>query len=168
MASDAHDALPYRLNVGIMLINHDGLVFVGQRRDNHSDAWQMPQGGIDDGENPKEAALRELHEETGIPANLVQVLEVSENWISYDLPKDLISQLWGGRFRGQKQKWYLMRFLGSDTEVNIQTETPEFSAWKWIPPDALVENIVPFKKSVYQKVLSEFSKTLLMLGQQVP
>ncbi|MDG2296010.1 MAG: RNA pyrophosphohydrolase [Paracoccaceae bacterium] len=168
MASDAHDALPYRLNVGIMLINHDGLVFVGQRRDNHSDAWQMPQGGIDDGENPKEAALRELHEETGIPANLVQVLEVSENWISYDLPKDLISQLWGGRFRGQKQKWYLMRFLGSDTEVNIQTETPEFSAWKWIPPDALVENIVPFKKSVYQKVLSEFSKTLLMPGQQVP
>ncbi|RZO39687.1 MAG: RNA pyrophosphohydrolase [Rhodobacteraceae bacterium] len=168
MASDAHDALPYRLNVGIMLINHDGLVFVGQRRDNHSDAWQMPQGGIDDGENPKEAALRELHEETGIPANLVQVLEVSENWISYDLPKDLISQLWGGRFRGQKQKWYLMRFLGSDAEVNIQTETPEFSAWKWIPPDALVENIVPFKKSVYQKVLSEFSKTLLMLGQQVP
>ena len=168
MASDAHDALPYRLNVGIMLINHDGLVFVGQRRDNHSDAWQMPQGGIDDGENPKEAALRELHEETGIPANLVQVLEVSENWISYDLPKDLISQLWGGRFRGQKQKWYLMRFLGSDTEVNIQTETPEFSAWKWIPPDALVENIVPFKKSVYQKVLSEFSKTLLMPGQHVP
>ena len=168
MASDAHDALPYRLNVGIMLINHDGLVFVGQRRDNHSDAWQMPQGGIDDGENPKEAALRELHEETGIPTNLVQVLEVSENWISYDLPKDLISQLWGGRFRGQKQKWYLMRFLGSDTEVNIQTETPEFSAWKWIPPDALVENIVPFKKSVYQKVLSEFSKILLMPGQQVP
>ena len=168
MASDAHDALPYRLNVDIMLINHDGLVFVGQRRDNHSDAWQMPQGGIDDGENPKEAALRELHEETGIPANLVQVLEVSENWISYDLPKDLISQLWGGRFRGQKQKWYLMRFLGSDAEVNIQTETPEFSAWKWIPPDALVENIVPFKKSVYQKVLSEFSKTLLMPGQQVP
>ena len=168
MAWDAHDALPYRLNVGIMLINHDGLVFVGQRRDNHSDAWQMPQGGIDDGENPKEAALRELHEETGIPANLVQVLEVSENWISYDLPKDLISQLWGGRFRGQKQKWYLMRFLGSDAEVNIQTETPEFSAWKWIPPDALVENIVPFKKSVYQKVLSEFSKTLLMPGQQVP
>ena len=168
MASDAHDALPYRLNVGIMLINHDGLVFVGQRRDNHSDAWQMPQGGIDDGENPKEAALRELHEETGIPANLVQVLEVSENWISYDLPKDLISQLWGGRFRGQKQKWYLMRFLGSDAEVNIQTETPEFSAWKWIPPDALVENIVPFKKSVYQKVLSEFSKSLLMPGQQVP
>jgi putative (di)nucleoside polyphosphate hydrolase len=168
MASDAHDALPYRLNVGIMLINHDGLVFVGQRRDNHSDAWQMPQGGIDDGENPKEAALRELHEETGIPANLVQVLEVSENWISYDLPKDLISQLWGGRFRGQKQKWYLMRFLGSDAEVNIQTKTPEFSAWKWIPPDALVENIVPFKKSVYQKVLSEFSKTLLMPGQQVP
>lgn len=168
MASDAHDALPYRLNVGIMLINHDGLVFVGQRRDNYSDAWQMPQGGIDDGENPKEAALRELHEETGIPANLVQVLEVSEKWISYELPKDLISQLWGGRFRGQKQKWYLMRFLGSDTEVNIQTETPEFSAWKWIPPDALVENIVPFKKSVYQKVLSEFSKTLLKSDLQVP
>ncbi|MDA8740291.1 RNA pyrophosphohydrolase [Rhodobacteraceae bacterium] len=168
MASDAHDALPYRLNVGIMLINHDGLVFVGQRRDNHSDAWQMPQGGIDDGENPKEAALRELHEETGIPANLVQVLEVSENWISYDLPKDLIRRLWGGRFRGQKQKWYLMRFLGSDTEVNIQTETPEFSAWKWIPPNALVENIVPFKKSVYQKVLSEFSKTLLKSDLQVP
>ena len=168
MASEMHDALPYRLNVGIMLINHEGLVFVGQRRDNHSDAWQMPQGGIDDGENTKEAALRELHEETGVPENLVQILAVSEDWISYDLPKELISQLWGGRFRGQKQKWYLMRFLGSDTEVNIQTETPEFSAWKWMAANALVENIVPFKKSVYEQVLSEFSHHLVKPDPQNP
>jgi len=166
MASDAHDALPYRLNVGIMLVNPEGLVFVGQRRDNHSDAWQMPQGGIDDGENPKEAALRELYEETGIPENLVQILAVSEDWISYDLPKELISQLWGGRFRGQKQKWDLMRFLGSDAEVNIQTEIAEFSAWKWIAANALVENIVPFKKPVYQKVLSEFSHLLIKPDRQ--
>ena len=168
MASDAHDALPYRLNVGIMLVNHEGLVFVGQRRDNHFDAWQMPQGGIDDGENPKQAALRELHEETGVPANLVQILAASKDWISYDLPKELISQLWGGRFRGQKQKWYLMRFLGSDAEVNIQTETPEFSAWKWMAANALVENIVPFKKFVYEQVLSEFSHHLVKPDPQNP
>ena len=168
MTTDEHDALPYRLNVGIMLINPEGLVFVGQRRDNHSDAWQMPQGGIDAGENPKQAALRELYEETGVPENLVQILAVSKDWVSYDLPKDLISQLWGGRFRGQKQKWYIMRFLGSDAEVNIQTETPEFSAWKWISPNALVENIVPFKKPVYQKVLNEFSDVLLSLRANNP
>lgn len=161
-------ALPYRRNVGIMLIDKRGYVFVGQRRDNHSDAWQMPQGGIDDGENPKQAALRELYEETGVPENLVQILAVSKDWVSYDLPKDLISQLWGGRFRGQKQKWYIMRFLGSDAEVNIQTETPEFSAWKWISPNALVENIVPFKKPVYQKVLNEFSDVLLSLRANNP
>ena len=99
MTTDEHDALPYRLNVGIMLINPEGLVFVGQRRDNHTDAWQMPQGGIDDGENPKQAALRELYEETGVPENLVQILAASKDWVSYDLPKDLISQFWGGRFR---------------------------------------------------------------------
>ena len=157
MASDTHDALPYRLNVGIMLINHEGLVFVGQRRDNHSDAWQMPQGGIDDGENPKEAALRELHEETGVSENLVQILAVSEDWISYDLPKELISQLWGGRFRGQKQKWYLMRFTGTDDEINLATEHPEFSAWKWADFRTIPELIVEFKQDLYWQIIDAFS-----------
>ena len=154
------DDLPYRLNVGIMLVNDDGFVFVGQRRDNHSDAWQMPQGGIDDGEDPKEAALRELFEETGIVTNLVEILSVSKDWVHYDLPIELIDKLWNGQYRGQKQKWYLMRFLGSDSEVNIQTEHPEFSKWKWMQPDNLVENIVPFKRPVYQQVLAEFRHNL--------
>ena len=154
------DDLPYRLNVGIMLVNDDRFVFVGQRRDNHSDAWQMPQGGIDDGEDPKEAALRELFEETGIATNLVEILSVSKDWVHYDLPIELIDKLWYGQYRGQKQKWYLMRFLGSDSEVNIQTEHPEFSKWKWMQPDNLVENIVPFKRPVYQQVLAEFRDNL--------
>ena len=157
--SELYD-LPYRLNVGIMLVNDDGFVFVGQRSDNHSDAWQMPQGGIDEGEDPKEAALRELFEETGIATNLVEILSVSKDWVHYDLPIELIDKLWNGQYRGQKQKWYLMRFLGSDSEVNIQTEHPEFSKWKWMQPDNLVENIVPFKRPVYQQVIAEFRHNL--------
>ena len=122
-------ALPYRRNVGIMLIDKRGYVFVGQRRDNHSDAWQMPQGGIDPGETPEAAAWRELEEETGVAPASATLMAVSKGWVTYDLPADLVSKLWQGKYRGQEQKWYLMRFEGADQDVNIQTEHPEFSAW---------------------------------------
>ncbi|MEO0390869.1 MAG: RNA pyrophosphohydrolase [Pseudomonadota bacterium] len=152
--------LPYRRNVGVMLLNAEGHVWVGQRLDRDFDAWQMPQGGIDTGEDPRDAALRELEEETGIPAHLVQEVAVSDGWLPYDLPHDLIPKLWKGRYRGQEQKWYLMRFLGTDDQVNIATEEPEFSAWKWLPTDQLAGAIVPFKRQVYAAVLAEFDAHL--------
>ena len=149
--------LPYRANVGIMVVNAQGHVFVGQRLDNSQNAWQMPQGGIDAGEDPRAAALRELAEETGIRADLVQVLAQSNAWLAYKLPDHLIPNFWGGRYQGQKQKWFLMRFIGTDKDVNIQTDHPEFSAWKWLPPDQLCDAIVPFKRAIYQAVLDEFA-----------
>ena len=149
-------ALPYRRNVGIMLIDKRGYVFVGQRRDNHSDAWQMPQGGIDAGEDPETAAYRELLEETGVKKQDVRFVASSSKWLSYDLPEDLIPILWNGKFRGQKQKWFLFNFLGEDGDINIATEHPEFSKWKWISKENLLKEIVPFKKSVYENVLKEF------------
>ena len=148
--------LPYRPCAGVMLINHSGQVFVGQRLDNLADAWQMPQGGIDPGEAPRDAALRELGEETGVAPHLVTILAETAGWVPYDLPHDLVPKLWKGRFRGQEQKWFLMRFNGTDSDVNIRTGTPEFSAWKWLDADDLVASIVPFKASVYQAVLDEF------------
>ncbi|MGB0798136.1 MAG: RNA pyrophosphohydrolase [Planktomarina sp.] len=156
MTPAAVEALPYRQNVGIMVVNAAGRVFVAQRLDHHYDAWQMPQGGIDAGEDPQTAALRELEEETGIPASLVKVTAQSEGWIPYDLPADLIPKLWGGKYRGQMQKWFLLHFLGTDADVNIETEEPEFSSWKWLEPADLVDAIVPFKRDVYVKVLEEF------------
>ena len=151
-----YDHLPYRPNVGVMVINAAGAVFVAQRLDRFSDAWQMPQGGIDPGEDPWPAALRELHEETGIPAHMVEKLAETDGWLTYELPQDLIPKLWGGKFRGQKQKWYLLRFTGRDCEININTDHPEFSAWKWITPNALPDTIVPFKRDVYIQVLNTF------------
>ena len=153
-------ALPYRRNVGIMLIDKRGYVFVGQRRDNHSDAWQMPQGGIDPGETPEAAAWRELEEETGVAPASATLMAVSKGWVTYDLPADLVSKLWQGKYRGQEQKWYLMRFEGAEQDVNIQTEHPEFSAWAWMRPADLIENIVPFKRAVYHAVLNEFASHL--------
>jgi len=150
--------LPYRSNVGIMLINDDGHVFVGQRIDNNQSAWQMPQGGIDGAEDPKTAAYRELLEETGVTHESVKFLASSSKWLSYDLPEDLITKFWDGKYRGQKQKWFLFKFLGSDEDINIATENPEFSKWKWIPKENLLEEIVPFKKSVYKIVLKEFER----------
>ncbi len=154
------ESLPYRSNVGIMVINTDGYAFAAQRINNHSDAWQMPQGGIDPGEDPRVAAFRELEEETGISPDMVTILAESVDWIPYELPADLIPKLWNGKYRGQLQKWFLMRFLGEDTDINIETEEPEFSSWKWIVPSALPDAIVPFKRDVYVAVLDAFQSHL--------
>ena len=152
--------LPYRPCVGVMLVNGEGKVFVGQRIDNDAPAWQMPQGGIDEGETPLAAALRELGEETGLPADAVTVESETSDWVTYDLPHELVPKIWKGRFKGQKQKWVLMRFTGSDDLINIETEHPEFSEWCWLPESDLVANIVPFKREVYEQVLGEFEGRL--------
>ena len=154
------EQLPYRPCVGVMLVNADGHVFVGQRLDNDRAAWQMPQGGIDRGETPRTAAFRELWEETGVIADLVTVEAETDDWVPYELPHDLVPRLWKGRFRGQEQKWFLLRFNGTDADVNIATEHPEFSHWKWLPPEELVANIVPFKREVYAHVLDQFGDLL--------
>lgn len=149
--------LPYRRNVGLMVLNDEGHVWVGQRKDRYKDAWQMPQGGVDKGEDARAAALRELEEETGITAELVEVVAETDDWLPYELPHDLIPQLWKGRYRGQEQKWFLLRFSGTDAHINIETKEPEFSAWKWIAPAELPDAIVPFKREVYARVLAAFA-----------
>ena len=147
--------LPYRPCVGVMLVNKDGKVFVGQRNDRDTDAWQMPQGGIDKGEEPREAALRELGEEIGVSPDLVTVGGETKGWVAYDLPHDVVPNIWKGRYKGQEQKWFLLRFNGTDDQINIQTEHPEFTAWKWIDPADVVGAIVPFKRAVYEQVMAE-------------
>ena len=162
MTPEEISKLPYRPNVGVMVLNADGDVWVGQRLDRRAsqDAWQMPQGGIDKGEEARTAALRELEEETGISPDLVEVVAESDGYIPYDLPHDLVPKLWKGKYRGQEQKWFLLRFLGDDSHVNINTEHPEFSEWKWLPAADLVANIVPFKRDVYARVLKAFEAHL--------
>jgi putative (di)nucleoside polyphosphate hydrolase len=156
MSKKASD-LPYRPCAGIMLANMDGRVFVGQRLDNPgSDAWQMPQGGIDDGEDPREAALRELVEETGVSAELVDVIAQSAEEHYYDLPDELIGKIWNGKWRGQRQWWFLMRFKGEDSHIDIATKHAEFSKWQWVTPDQLPHLIVPFKRRLYENILAEF------------
>ena len=152
--------LPYRPCVGIMLANANGLIFAGQRLDTSADAWQMPQGGIDKGEQPHAAALRELEEETGISQDLVTTEAELDSWLTYDLPSELVGKVWKGRYRGQKQRWFLMRFHGSDDQINIATEHQEFSRWAWVAPDLLVAKIVPFKRDIYHKVVAEFAPHL--------
>ena len=155
--SDAFSHLPYRPCAGVMLINAKGHVFVGQRLDSEVAAWQMPQGGIDPGETAREAALRELWEETGVTSDKVDILAVTETPVRYELPEHLIGKLWKGRFRGQEQTWTLMAFRGVDADVNIATEHPEFSEWRWLPHTELSANIVPFKRAVYDAVTAEFA-----------
>ena len=151
----------YRPCVGIMLLNRANLVFVARRIDMAEEAWQMPQGGIDRGEEPRDAALRELKEEIG--TDKATILAESRSWLRYDLPADLAALAWGGRYRGQCQKWFAMRFTGSDGEIDLATHHPEFSAWKWAPPASLPQLIIPFKRQLYIDVLAEFA-ALLTLG----
>ena len=145
---------PYRPCVGIMLVNNEGNVFVGKRIDNTSEAWQMPQGGIDDGENVITACMREMGEETG--TQKAKIISEHPDWLNYDIPQPLSDRLWKGKYRGQKQKWMLLRFTGSDADINIQTEEPEFIEWRWASPDQLVGLAVPFKQDVYEQVLAVF------------
>ncbi|MFA7586297.1 MAG: RNA pyrophosphohydrolase [Novosphingobium sp.] len=151
-------SLPYRPCVGVMLVNAQGLAFVGKRIDNNEgDFWQMPQGGIDEGEDFTAAALRELHEETGVRRAHVEVVARTKEELLYDLPDHLLGKLWGGRYRGQRQTWLLARFLGKDSDINLNAHDPaEFCAWKWTAPSLLPSLIVPFKQQVYDAVLSEF------------
>ena len=159
MTPDAIAALPYRPCVGVVLARGDGKVFAGKRIDNPGDAWQMPQGGIDPGEEVRAAALRELWEETGVGADLVTIEAETQGWIPYELPADLVPRLWGGRYRGQEQRWVLMRFRGTDADVDIeaagQPHAAEFSEWRWMAPDDLMTRIVPFKRAVYEAVFAE-------------
>lgn len=152
-----NDGLPYRPCVGVVLVNAAGLVFVGERADT-PDAWQMPQGGIDAGETPKEAALRELEEETGVPALLVEVEAETAGWVRYDLPDNLVGKMWKGRYRGQEQKWFLLRFRGEDSDIDIHKHHHEFARWRWSRPEEVLAHIVPFKREVYATVLSEFGE----------
>lgn len=154
------ETLPYRPCVGVVLINTEGLIWAGQRIDNPVPAWQMPQGGIDDGEDHTEAALRELWEETGVKSDKVEILGKTDHWVTYDLPPDILGKVWKGKYRGQKQKWYLLRYLGKDDDIIIDTDHPEFSAWKWIGTEELIRSIVPFKRAVYESVVAHFAEHL--------
>lgn len=156
------EELPYRPCAGIMLANTEGKVFVGERKDSRpeGDAWQMPQGGIDEGEDAEAAALRELFEETGVQADLVDIIARSRDEYFYDLPDDLIGKVWKGKYRGQRQHWFLMRFKGSDEDIDIETEHQEFSHWQWVAPDRLPHLIVPFKKRLYEALVAEFGELI--------
>jgi putative (di)nucleoside polyphosphate hydrolase len=154
------NALPYRPAAGIMLVNSDGKVWVGQRLDSTLEAWQMPQGGLDEGEDAERGALRELEEETGIGRDKVEIVARHGEELYYDLPDELVGKLWKGRWRGQRQTWFLARFLGTDEDVDIATPEPEFRAWKWAEPADLPAMIVPFKKKLYEQVLEAFQDLL--------
>ena len=147
--------LPLRLGVGIALLNHENKVFVGKRIDNPKKYWQMPQGGIDKNESFVEAAKRELEEETGVKT--IKILKEFDGWLIYDLPKNLIDKIWKGRYRGQKQKWFIMKFLGKNNEINIRTKNPEFLDWKWIDPSDLPKVVVNFKSDIYKKLAKELT-----------
>ncbi|MEX1036571.1 MAG: RNA pyrophosphohydrolase [Sneathiella sp.] len=152
------EKLPYRPCAGMMVLNRKGQVFVGRRIDMASEYWQMPQGGIDENENPLDAALRELDEEIG--TRDVELIHSLEEWLTYDLPDNLIGKVWKGKYRGQKQKWFLFRFLGDDQDINIVTHHPEFSEWKWAEVSEIPQMIVPFKRDLYETILQKFASRL--------
>ncbi|MDA8771271.1 RNA pyrophosphohydrolase [Candidatus Pelagibacter bacterium] len=149
----ANQKLPMRLGVGIILLNNKNQVFVGKRRDNPGDKWQMPQGGVEDGEDFLTAMKRELHEETGIKN--IKIIKEIEQMYEYELPKKLIGVIWKGKFRGQEQKWFIAQFIGNENEINLNTKYPEFMEWKWIDAETLPEVIVEFKKKLYLNLLKE-------------
>ena len=151
-----HEDLPLRTGVGIAVLNSKNQVFVGKRKDNPFDKWQMPQGGVDLNEPLLIAMKRELEEETSIKN--IQILKEFSQWLEYDLPKNLIGKIWAGKYRGQKQKWFIVRFTGEESEININTENPEFIEWKWIDMNLLPDLIVNFKKHIYKDVLVELKK----------
>ena len=151
--------LPLRIGVGIILLNHENRVFVGKRIDNPANSWQMPQGGVDKNENFLEAAKRELEEETGVKS--VKLIKELDGWFKYDLPENLLGKLWKGKYRGQKQKWFIMKFLGKNDEINIKTKKPEFLDWKWIKPSDLPAVAVDFKVNIYKKMVKELASTNL-------
>jgi putative (di)nucleoside polyphosphate hydrolase len=142
--------LPLRLGVGIVLLNEENKIFVGKRIDNPDNFWQMPQGGIDNNENFFEAAKRELEEETGIKS--IKLIKELDSWLEYELPKNLLGKIWKGKYRGQKQKWFVMKFIGNENEINIKTKNPEFLEWKWIELSKLTDVVVSFKFDVYKKI----------------
>ncbi|RHW16921.1 RNA pyrophosphohydrolase [Sphingomonas gilva] len=150
-------SLPYRPCVGVMLLNREGQVFVGQRLDNKLEAWQMPQGGIDPGEDAEATAIRELGEETGIAPEHIEIVARAPEELFYDLPQEMIGKIWGGRYRGQRQIWFLARFTGRDSDIDIRTAHPEFRAWKWADASELPHMIVPFKQALYRQILAAFA-----------
>jgi putative (di)nucleoside polyphosphate hydrolase len=158
LTPEQHDDSAYRPGVGIMLLNDARQIFVARRIDTGPEAWQMPQGGIDKGESPHEAARRELEEEIGTAK--AEFLAESRDWLRYDLPAELIGRVWGGRWRGQRQKWFAMRFTGSDADINLATAHPEFCDWRWMESARLPELIVPFKRDLYRAILTEFAPLL--------
>jgi len=154
-----HRPLPLRTGVGVIVLNPNNKVFVGKRKDNPIDKWQMPQGGVDPGETFLEAMKRELKEETGI--SNIEVLKEIDYWLEYELPKNLVGIIWKGKYRGQKQKWFITRFFGSDNEINLNTKKPEFIEWKWLEINQLPNVIVHFKKNVYKKLVEEINKFIV-------
>lgn len=159
MATQPYHERPYRPCVGIMLINKDNKVFAGQRIDNRAEAWQMPQGGIDEGEDVETACFREMEEEIG--TRNARIIAIHSDWLDYDIPEGLSDRLWDGQYRGQTQKWVALRFEGEDGDINIATGEPEFCQWRWVDPGQLSSLAVPFKRQVYDAVLNEFAPIFL-------
>ena len=154
----SQNKLPLRIGVGAIVLNNNNQVFVGKRKDNPVDKWQMPQGGVNDNEDLINAMRRELHEETSIKN--IKILKEFDQWLEYELPNNLLGIIWKGKFRGQKQKWFVVRFTGEESEINLKTEYPEFIEWKWVEMDELPKIIVDFKKKVYEKILLELKKII--------
>ncbi|MEC7835068.1 MAG: RNA pyrophosphohydrolase [Pseudomonadota bacterium] len=150
--------LPYRAGVGAVIVNKSNKIFAGQRIDTLYRAWQMPQGGINQGESPINALKRELVEEIG--TRNLRVIDQVDRWLYYDLPKDVIPKIWSGQFKGQKQKWFILRFIGEDKEINIKTKKPEFGAWRWMSKNELLKSIVSFKRELYKNIFQEFDSIL--------